>query len=598
MSVLLLTLLLPIALAQPQLKADDLFAVEVKSKADSEKVDCWKSEKGDFYVFLPAYTDVSTAVFRLKSGNGLHINGKEITDGQSLNDFKFNCKYRLSVKRYGKNMTADLVFMQSENIATMYIQTETGSMDYIHNKKGNNEKGGAEVYTADGALDCKADVESLSGRGNSTWKYDKKAYSLDFLRETNLLNMGAAKRWILLANAEDPSNLRNKIVYEFANTMGLAYSPSSQWVDLYLNGQYAGVYLLCERNEVAENRVNISAKNGTLLSWEDEARLKESGHTYIKTNLGKSYRIHYPKSVSKPLLEEIKNKCQAFENSLFSENDKKWLDMIDLEAWVRKYLLDEMFGNLDGYMLSHYIYYDNSDGKLYAGPVWDYDKTMGNNADKVWSITNPEIFMVGRYKNFKWDKGYISALLGKAEFLNMAKELFKEEFSTGINDFLHVKIPQYIKETQAAFEMNKVRWFADVQVGTLEQEADKICDYITKHNEFLKSAWVDGKQYCKISIEGLHNDMFFTVPVGGTLTEMPKVENTEWGVFDGIYYCDNDEPFDVTKPITEDTQLYGKWIMSSSNKLKDILKIAPIGIIAVLFVIVLVINIKQIRKSR
>ena len=69
--------------------------------------------------------------------------------------------------------------------------------------------------------------------------------------------MGAAKKWILLANAFDASNINNKMAYDFAAKAGCAYTPECRWVDLYLNGAYTGLYLLSERNEVDSQRVDI-----------------------------------------------------------------------------------------------------------------------------------------------------------------------------------------------------------------------------------------------------------------------------------------------------------------------------------------------------
>lgn len=604
MTAFLLILLVPITLAQPDTPESELFSVRVGAEGHNEQIGCWKSKTGEYYVFLPAYADVSTAVFELHTEGDLYIDGEKINNGKTLDEYDLNKKYDFKFNHYGKEQTADLIFMKSENIAAMYIDTESGNMDYIHSQKGNNEKGKASVYTASGRVDATGDIESLSGRGNTTWeKYDKKAYSLDFLTDVDLLGMGAAKRWVLFANAGDPSNLRNKIAYDFAKSIGLGYSPDSRWVDLYLNGEYAGVYLLSERNEVYENRVEISNVSGALLSWESEDRLNSSGHKYILTENGKPYRLHYPKTASAEVLNSIKNKVQSLENALFSEDGidpvskKSWLSMVDLDSWVKKYLIDEAFGNLDGYIFSQYCYYDD-DGLLYCGPVWDYDHAFGEDMDEFWSITNPDTFVVGRYPNYSLDMGYTAAFLNKKEFTDRAKELYENEFSSQVNDFLHVKIPEYIKQTKAAYEMNKIRWFEGMDIGDLESEADLILDYVTNHGKFLKSAWLEGEEYCKITITKSSNDRFYCVKKGETLNEMPKIENTDWGIFDGLYYIDSGEPFDISKPITEDIELCAKWIDSDNNKLGDVIKLAPLGVFGLILLAMFGVAVWQIKKSR
>lgn len=598
-AALLLALLLPITLAQPEVKTSELFHLEVKTEANTEKISCWKSEKGEFYLFLPAYTELSTAVFNLHTESEILIDGKKIVNGQNLENFQLNKKYTLTFEDFGKKQTADFIIMQSQNIATMYIDTQSGSMEYIHNNKGKGEEGTLRTYNADGKLNCKVSIESLSGRGNNTWDMlDKKPYSLDLTASTDILGMGGSKRWVLLANAADPSNLRNKIAYDFAKAVKLAYSPDAKWVDLYLNGEYAGLYLLSERNEVLENRVDISGENGVLLSWENEAQLIEKNKAYVTLKSGKTYRIHYPKNVGNKKKEEILNKCQALEDALLSNNQEDLFNLIDLESWARKYLIDEMLGNLDGYLISHYLYYDGSDGKIYCGPIWDYDKTMGNSYDKGWQITNPNLFVVDRYKSFVFDNGYIEKFLQNEEFSAKIKQLFKDEFSTKLNDFLHVNIRDYIKEINLSFEMNKIRWYNNADIKDLETEADKILNYLTAHNEYLNKMWVEGQQYVKLSITKLPCDMFYNLPVGGTLSEMPIIEDCELGAFAGLYYVDSNEPFDITKPITEDTDLYAKWNEYGSGGVKDLLKLAPFGLLGLVLLVMLFITFKEIRKSR
>ena len=154
-------------------------------------------------------------------------------------------------------------------MATVYIDTESGNMDYIHENKENKESGKISIYTSVEGIDYSGDLTSIKGRGNNTWdEFEKKPYNIELQNESNLLGMGKASQWVLLANADDHSNLRNKLVYDFSDEIGLEFSPDSRWVDLYLNGEYAGLYLLSERNEVHENRVNIDKTDGALLSIE------------------------------------------------------------------------------------------------------------------------------------------------------------------------------------------------------------------------------------------------------------------------------------------------------------------------------------------
>ena len=113
---------------------------------------------------------------------------------------------------------------------------------------------------------CEADYE-LTGaaagiriRGNSTQMYEKKPYRIKFEEKQQMLGLseGAHKSWVLLAEFNDPSLLRNLITYRFANALsGISYATDCALVEMYLNGEYEGVYLLAEQTQVDEDRIAL-----------------------------------------------------------------------------------------------------------------------------------------------------------------------------------------------------------------------------------------------------------------------------------------------------------------------------------------------------
>lgn len=97
-------------------------------------------------------------------------------------------------------------------------------------------------------------------RGSSSLSADKKSYKLKFEEKQNLLNIGdgKGKPWLLIANHSDHSLLRNLTAYRLADKLtGMSYAPNCRSIELYLNGEYQGVYLLCEDKNVNKNRVAI-----------------------------------------------------------------------------------------------------------------------------------------------------------------------------------------------------------------------------------------------------------------------------------------------------------------------------------------------------
>ena len=100
----------------------------------------------------------------------------------------------------------------------------------------------------------------IEGRGNSTWNFPKKPYNIDLINEfgeensKSLLGMPADAEWCLIANYSDKSLLRIPLAYFLAGMIGMEYTPRLRFAEVYLNGNYEGLYCLCEKIKRANNR--------------------------------------------------------------------------------------------------------------------------------------------------------------------------------------------------------------------------------------------------------------------------------------------------------------------------------------------------------
>jgi hypothetical protein len=101
------------------------------------------------------------------------------------------------------------------------------------------------------------ELEYVRGRGNSTWGMDKKPYKVKFDKKQNLLGMGANKHWVLLANRYDNTLLRNRITYWIVREMGMEFAIKCAPVEVVMNGEYYGSYLLSQQVRVGDTRVEI-----------------------------------------------------------------------------------------------------------------------------------------------------------------------------------------------------------------------------------------------------------------------------------------------------------------------------------------------------
>lgn len=583
------------ARSEPELELDSLFSVLLSHNGETEEFDCcyvWTGERYQFFVVFPGYVDHSQGTIRINTPHTVSINGQLLEDGMACDIFDLNVPYKMIYTIEDISYHFQFQFLQSGDVPTMYIDVQSGSMDYIHEKKGNEESGKVRVYAADGELLHEERADSVNGRGNHTWNQQKKPYSLKLIRETNLLGLGAARNWVLLSNPSDPSQLRNKLVYDYADAAGLDYSPDSEWVDLYLNGEYAGLYLLCERNEIHAQRIDLAADDSFLVSLELPARLANQGYPFIATEKGSALRIHQT-SVTP---SELKRIWQSAENAILAEDGidpntgKHWSEWIDLDSWARKYLIEEIFGNLDACAVSQYFYGDLETGKIYAGPVWDYDMSMGNSL--AWQLSSPKAFFANRAVLRRgMEDPWFYALYQDEQFYDYVVALYQNEFRPLLQAFLDTELEQYISQIRHAAETDGIRW------GTTDMlsEIESIRAYMAQRIDFLNSVWLEKETYFTVLVnmnEG-SNTACYAVKPGEYAPEPPPCDYRNDVM--GWYYVDTEEPYDAARPIYEDTEIYLK--LSSTGE-DQISPFQAVPILAVFVLLIAAFLTDRIRRKR
>lgn len=151
----------------------------------------------------------------------------------------------------------EVVFFAAREVPTLYLSTESGSMEAVNADKSVRENGGFLFFTEAGKKDAEGQCE-IHGRGNSTWKKDKKQYSLNFAKAEKVLGIEPSRKFALVANHSDPSLLRNKVTYDIAGLCGMPATPRSVFVNVYFNGSYNGLYLLAQRPNAKGGSVRIA----------------------------------------------------------------------------------------------------------------------------------------------------------------------------------------------------------------------------------------------------------------------------------------------------------------------------------------------------
>lgn len=308
------------------------------------------------------------------------------------------------------SMPADFPTGTIETLPVLTISTD-GSAPILSKETYVN---GSYSLAVEGSSATEGTLE-IRGRGNSTWSWDKKPYRLKLTKAAEILGMPSSRHWVLLANYADKTLMRNDIAFMFSRSLGMEYTTRSQHVEVILNGAYQGVYQLVEHIRVAKERVNIpelkvadtDAENitGGYLMEVDFRMHKD----YCKTAFWESFCVNgvnldraatfcvdssqgmNPFCVDTPetLLEAnwsaqreyIHKYITDTEAALFGDNfadpELGYAAYIDVDSAINYFLINELFKNPDGAVASFYLY-KKRNGKLFFGPIWDFDLAFGN----------------------------------------------------------------------------------------------------------------------------------------------------------------------------------------------------------------------------
>lgn len=408
-------------------------------------------ENGRLIFCLPGCIEMEDVSCSLNSEYNIKMDGITFCDGSKLDSIKEDMEYEALL--FGTNGSDEniqerisVIFMRGSRIPCIRLDTTSGNLEYIHEEKGNFENGILQIWKADGQPDKIMKVKKISGRGNTAWDAIKKSYTIKLEDAADILGMGMAKTWILNANYYDGAYIRNQIGFEIARKGGIAYVPEEQFVDLYINGEYMGLYQLMEKIEAGKNRLDIGNDYLLEVDYMERAVLEE----YILLENQQPLVIHAPEK------ERDINKVQAFfdrfQNSIEAGNVPS--QNINMESFAKMFVMEEILQDMDFGYSSHYMYLDMDAEILYDGPVWDLDNTMGRGITKEavsLYVTDYDL----PYNNIsRW----YAVMYEQEDFRNMVREEYKNNFRESIVGLLEIGIKEKTEMLAASVKMDEKRF--------------------------------------------------------------------------------------------------------------------------------------------
>ena len=484
------------------------------------------------------------------------------------------------------------------------------------------------------ATQGRVDLDYIRGRGNSTWLEDKKPYKIHFKEAQNLFGMGAAKNWALMANAMDDLLIRNRITAWLGNNIGLAYTPQMIPVDFVMVGlkkdengveqevsrDYLGSYCLSELVEIGPDRVDIDSlkkkdesepaiTGGYLLAKycpaQDMDKIPAS--SFFKTPSGLQITNDDPDFADEDLSagrqaqrDYIRNYINDLDRLIMESEEitpdihDQIAEKMDLDSLADYWWVQEFSYNTDAFDTGSTYMYKPRNGKLYWGPLWDFDL--------AWSvgIDSQEGFVKGFNRT---EMPWIDRLRDKdPEFVRILKEHWNDE--NGVRKAL-LKITEdtdsgilnrYTQEVAASRAADSKRWPESYDSFLTNDDysggVERFRKYINK-----RAAWIDdnlnliGNVYCTVTYLTDDGSVFKTstfradessLGIGPDGPEKPGYVFSEWkeketGIEHSKYQLEGDTTFvpvykkesDTRKPTGLFLSSYEDWAAFSPNENDD-----------------------------
>jgi spore coat protein CotH len=421
------------------------------------------------------------ATFSVEHGQ-VYVGDTLQESGVTVNDFTAPVAYKV-VGSDGTEVNYTVDLMRFTGLPIIYLNTAgnvsiTSKDDYMD---GNIRVEGGRSFPSIEQMDME-----IRGRGNSTWEHPKKPYQMKLADKEAFLGMAEDKKWLFLAEYSDKTMLRNRMAFELGDLSSLAWTPDSEFAEVYLNGLYNGTYHITQKVEEDGDRVDLG-DTGFLLEIDQPERL-DADDVSFNTD-------RYLVNIKEPELvkddaqyQYISTYVNEFEDTLFGANfadpTTGYAAYINVDSFVDWFLINEITKNVDAQWWSSIFFHVIPGEKINMGPLWDFDLSFGN-VD----------YADSQYAQGWWvrENVWIDRLLDDPAFVARVKTryaYFKSQQTNLLN-----QIDDYASYLQFAQAENDAKWQTlgeyvwpnPVVFDTHQQEVNHLKTWFTD-----RMTWLDG----------------------------------------------------------------------------------------------------------
>lgn len=347
----------------------------------------------------------------------------------------------------------------------------------------------------------------IRGRGNASWsQFPKKSYRIKLDSGAALFGLDKNRDWVLTSNYADKSLIRNQVAHDIAAALdGLDFTSTHISVNLFLNGEYLGVYTFADKIEEGKDRLDFSPREGdepSAFGGMDIGFICEVGWDFDSENIynrdyfdaQKVVRIYVKEPEievpNTPEFTYVKSYILAMEQAIIS--GEGWLDYIDLDSWVDWFIATELTFNMESAFYRSCYMWKREGGKLMLGPVWDFDMALGNHYGDIpgydgWCTTECEYeYLMENWMNY---------LITYDEF-NDAVKVRWNDVKDELIDVALTSIDRHSEELEGSQQQNFKRWnIMPYQIGagavnpgvynTYEKQVQYLRDFINQRWAYM-----------------------------------------------------------------------------------------------------------------
>lgn len=343
----------------------------------------------------------------------------------------------------------------------------------------------------------------IRGRGNSSWLYyDKKPYKFKLDTKSKLLGLDKAKNWNLLSNYRDVTDMMNVFAFETAQWMGMPYTNHTRFVEVFLNGEYVGVYQLTEKVEIGKNRVAIDETDGVLLSIDQDdgpSLSPDAGDNFWSEVYRLPLCVKEPENMTEEQKSAVRSDFAVLEKAVQAHDYEAVSQLMDVPSFIGILQLHEYLYNVEIDAPRSLYLFKDKDGKYTFGPVWDWDAAYCFS----WSNWTVNHAYFGDYKRLIYGTSpldgtrasysinyFFRDMFASKAFVQEYKKAWAER-SSQIYERNWAEVEKYVDEMRkGAYARDIARWPLAVpdsrnQYFDVETELSKMSEWLKNRKSYL-----------------------------------------------------------------------------------------------------------------